>query len=310
MISIIIPLFNRETLILATLESVLCQSDSHWECIIIDDGSTDHSYQVVSDFIKDDSRFRLFARPDNYKAGANGARNFGFQQSKGKYINFIDSDDILHPDFVKYKLEAISTTNADVVISKTVVTTMDITEVRGFEGRTRLSDSLLDDFITLKVSWYIADPIWKKQFLLHKKLFNENLLKGQDRDFHIRMLLEKPKIELLDKYLYYYRRNSNRISTNISVNTALTMLEVGLKRNKHLLENNINNETHFFLYRQMIKLYPYVYKSKKANELYFKVIQHFFKFKRKHLLITFKFFMAIISFQLFGKGQKLLRYRI
>lgn len=307
MVSLIIPLFNREDLILSTLDSIVHQSNSNWECVIIDDGSTDNSYDVVSDYIKSDSRFRLFKRPSNYKAGGNGARNYGFQQSIGKYINFIDSDDILHLDFVKYKLKAISNSSADVVISKTIITSLNIDEVIKYEDRTRVTDSLLDDFITLKVSWYIVDPIWKKQFLTNKVLFNEDLLKGQDRDFHIRRLMEKPKIEVLDKYLYYYRSNPNSISTNISENTALTMLEAGIGRNTLLLKNNINDTTHFFIYKQMLRLYPLVYKSQRANDLYFKVVCNFFKFKKKYLILSFKFFVAIISFRLLGRGEKILK---
>lgn len=307
MVSLIIPLFNREDFILSTLESITHQSDPNWECIIIDDGSTDNSFNVVLNYIKNDSRFRLYNRPPNYSKGANGARNFGFQQSKGGYINFIDSDDILHPDFIKYKLKTISETTADVVISKSILTTLNIEEIIRYEDRTGLTDFLLDDFIVLKVSWYIVDPIWKKQFLMDKELFNERLLKGQDRDFHIRMLLKNPKIEILDKYLYYYRSNPASISTNISENTAISMLEVGLERNALLLRNNIKNETHFFIYKQMIRLYPLIFKSEKANNIYFKVIKRFFKFRKKHLLLTLKFFIAVLSFQVFGKGEKILK---
>ncbi|MHC0442731.1 glycosyltransferase family 2 protein [Flavobacterium sp. 3-210] len=307
MVSLIIPLFNREDFILSTLESITRQSDSNWECIIIDDGSTDNSFNVVLNYIKNDSRFRLYHRPSNYSKGANGARNFGFQQSKGDYINFIDSDDILHPDFVKYKLKAISDSSADVVLSKTIITSLNIEEVIKYEDRTQLTSSLLDDFITLKVSWYIVDPVWKKQFLIDKELFNENLLKEQDRDFHIRMLLKNPKIQILDKYLYYYRTNPKSISSNMSETTALTVLKEGIKRNTLLLGNNISDTTQFFVYRQMIRLYPLVRKSEKIHKIYFEVIYRFFKFRKRYLIMNIKFFIAIISFKVIGKGEKILK---
>lgn len=307
MLSLVVPLFNREDFILSTLESVTYQSDPNWECIIIDDGSIDNSYNLVLNYIKNDSRFILLKRPSNHKAGGNGARNYGFTQTNGDYVNFIDSDDILHPDFVKYKLKAISECNTDVVISKTMITSLDIDEILIYEERTRLTDSLLDDFITLKVSWYIVDPIWKKQFLMDKKLFDEDLLKEQDRDFHIRMLLENPKIQILDKYLYYYRTNPTSISTNMSQNTALSLLRVGIKRNALLLKNNLSDTTHFFVYRQMIRLYPLLYKSEKIHTIYFRVICKFFKFKKRYLIMNIKFFIAIISFKLFGKGERILK---
>ncbi len=307
MVSLIIPLYNREAFIGATLDSIKSQSDSNWECIIVDDGSSDNSFTIVLDYIKKDCRFKLYKRPSEYKAGGNGARNYGFEQSNGQFINFIDSDDILHCDFIKCKLEAIQNSNVDVIISKTVITSLDINEVIAYENRTSLTDFLLDDFITLKVSWYMVDPMWKKEFLLNKKLFNEDLLKGQDRDFHIRRLIENPKIEILDKYLYYYRNNKNSISTDISQNTAMSMLEAGFERNVMLLKNNIKDTTRLFLYKQMIKLYPLVYKSQKAKNLYFKILLIFFRFKKDYLILSFKFFVAIVSFRLFGKGEKLLK---
>lgn len=307
MVSLIIPLYDREDFILTTLKSIKEQSDSNWECIIVDDGSTDNSFNIVSDYIKNDSRFKLYKRPSEYKSGGNGARNFGFIQANGEYINFIDSDDILHYDFVKYKLEAIKNSKADVIISKTIITTLEINDIINYEKRTFLTDDLLDDFITLKVSWYIVDPIWKKKFLENKKLFNENLLKGQDRDFHIRMLIAKPDIEILDKYLYYYRNNNNSISANLSERTALSMLETGFERNVVLLDNNIKDTTRLFLYKQMIKLYPLVYKSKKAKNLYLKILYRFFRFEKAYIFLTIRFFLAIISFNIIGKGEKILK---
>ena len=307
MVSLIMPLYNRNDFVISTLQSVSNQSDSNWECIIVDDGSTDDSYKFVSDYIRNDSRFRLYNRTSEYKKGGNGARNYGFDLSKGDYINFIDSDDVLHPDFVKLKLNAIINSDADAIISKTVITALDVSQIIRYEERTIITSFMLDDFITLKASWYIVDPIWRKEFLVEKKMFDEHLLKGQDRDFHIRRLLEKPKIEILDEYLYYYRTNPKSISADVSEQTALTMLEVGIKRNFILKKYGIRQDTEFFVFRQMIRLYPFLFKSKEVKTLYFKVFRIFFKFSRKYVILSTKFFITILSFQLFGKGERLLK---
>ena len=104
LVSIIIPTFNRSQLICETLDSVLAQTYENWECIIVDDGSTDDTKTVVSEYVKKDSRFQFHHRPINRPKGGNAARNFGYENSKGEYINWIDDDDIMLEDFIKIKI--------------------------------------------------------------------------------------------------------------------------------------------------------------------------------------------------------------
>ena len=78
LISIIIPTFNRAHLILHTLESIKNQTYNEWECIIVDDGSTDNTEDVLKKYIDTDSRFRYFKRPLNHTKGPSSCRNFGF----------------------------------------------------------------------------------------------------------------------------------------------------------------------------------------------------------------------------------------
>lgn len=307
MISLIIPVYNRQNTILDTLKSIQNQSCQEFECIIVDDGSTDNSFVTVYDFISDKTNFKIVKRDNSHKPGGNGARNYGFKLSKGEYINFIDSDDILHVDFVKAKLQAIKNTLADVVISKSILTAMDINTIIRYEKRTKISSNLLNDFITLKISWYIIDPVWRKVFLMDKILFDEDLLKGQDRDFHIRMLLENPKIEILDKYLYYYRNHPNSISGLFSEEVGFSMLKVGLKRSQRLVAYGIEEKTKFFLLKQLTKLYSSIYKRNDVFNLYMKVYKILFQFNFQNLIYLSKFLFAIFSFKLLGKGEKLLK---
>lgn len=306
-LSIIIPIYNREILIREMLDSILSQTSDNWECIIIDDGSTDGTEDVVKSYSDSDKRFRYHKRPDSHKQGGNGARNYGLSISNGDFINFADSDDVLHHDFVKEKLNAIQRSRSDVVISKSILTTMDINEVIKQEDRTLMSENILDDFIALRISWYVVDPVWRKIFLKGKKIFDEDLLKGQDRDFHIRMLMENPKIEILDKYLYYYRNNPNSISANISEAVGLSMLKIGLQRNKSIIKFGISNETKFFLFKQLIKIYPSVFKNKGILNLYVEVCKVHFVLNFKNLYYFSKFIFAIMCFSLFGKGEKVLK---
>jgi glycosyltransferase involved in cell wall biosynthesis len=97
MISVIIPVYNRENSIAKAVKSVLSQTVNDWELIIIDDCSTDNTYSVISSY--NDPRVKIFKLEKN--SGAAAARNFGIQQSRGEYISFLDSDDEYEPEFIE-----------------------------------------------------------------------------------------------------------------------------------------------------------------------------------------------------------------
>ena len=117
LVSIVIPTYNRAHLIGETLDSVLEQTYTNWECIVVDDGSADDTETVVMDYVNRDTRFQFHKRPEKYKSGGNGARNYGFDVSKGEYVNWFDSDDLMLPDAIQSKLDAFEE-NIDFVIPK------------------------------------------------------------------------------------------------------------------------------------------------------------------------------------------------
>jgi glycosyltransferase involved in cell wall biosynthesis len=104
LVSIIIPTYNRADLISEGLLSVVSQTYTNWECIIVDDGSTDCTYEVVREFIDRDSRFRYLT--NRRTKGSQGARNTGVIESKGDWICFLDSDDNLLENSIKHRIEA------------------------------------------------------------------------------------------------------------------------------------------------------------------------------------------------------------
>lgn len=107
LISVIIPVFNREELIGETLESVISQTYRNWECIIVDDGSHDNTPDVVSSYSKQDKRIKFFTRPETRKKGASPSRNYGLEKANGNYIQFLDSDDLLHSNKFEEQLKRL-----------------------------------------------------------------------------------------------------------------------------------------------------------------------------------------------------------
>ncbi len=107
LVSIIIPTYNRAHLIAYTLKSVQNQSYQNWECIIIDDGSTDDTKSIVQKFSNKDPRFQYHYKPQHLNSGGNAARNYGYEISKGAYINWLDSDDLLSDRKIESQVELL-----------------------------------------------------------------------------------------------------------------------------------------------------------------------------------------------------------
>ncbi len=110
-ISIIIPVFQVEDLVLGCLQSIAAQSYPHFECICVDDSSSDRSAEIVEAFAATDARFKLL-RQENKMPG--GARNTGMAVATGEYITYADADDYLHPALFETLLQAIETKNAQI----------------------------------------------------------------------------------------------------------------------------------------------------------------------------------------------------
>jgi len=305
LVSIIIPVFNRPDLIVETLTSIQNQSYANFECLLVDDGSTDNSMAVIKDFIRQDERFQLHSRPVNKLKGANSCRNHGFEISKGEYINWFDSDDIMHPDFIASKMAVFE--DADAVISKVCYFKDTIQNITGYENRTKSSDNLFEDFVTLKISWHTPDPLWRKSFLTGKKIFREELKKGQDRDFHIRLLMEDPKIIFVDEYLTYYRQHENTISNTFSVETIQSHFDALNQNIELILKNKPSKKLKFFLLKLQVKNYRYLYAEKNSFCSFIKVFNKLFVFDFKNLKWLLQFFAAAVFYNTIGKGSVLLK---
>src|SRR5436190_2202411 len=116
-VSIIVPSYNREHLIRDTLDSIKKQIYSAWECIIIDDGSTDGTFSVIKQYCEEDERFQMFVRPESKPKGPSSCRNYGMEKATGDYVIFLDSDDLLAPFCLEARLRAFETNrNCDFLV--------------------------------------------------------------------------------------------------------------------------------------------------------------------------------------------------
>jgi len=218
LVSIIIPLYNREKLISETLDSIMAQSYPHWECIVVDDGSTDDSVGVVSAFAKADSRITIVTRPAHLPKGANTCRNHGFALSKGDYVNWFDSDDLMEKDHLRAK---VTTFTNDKELDVCFCESQNFEEKDGVVGKGIINkireSNLLREFILRKQFIQTGCALWKKTFLTthfkEEDLFDEALMQSQDYDFYARALYHNPKLIILHTVLFQLRRGNASISS-------------------------------------------------------------------------------------------------
>ncbi len=112
-ISVIVPCYNSSNTILETLNSINSQTFRNFECIIVNDNSCDDSQVKVEEFIKDKKKFQIINLLEN--SGVSNARNIGIRKSKGKYLSFLDSDDLWDPNFLEISLNFMKSNNLEFV---------------------------------------------------------------------------------------------------------------------------------------------------------------------------------------------------
>ncbi|MCZ4224352.1 glycosyltransferase family 2 protein [Pedobacter rhodius] len=186
LVSIIIPTYNYAKLITETLESVLGQSYDAWECIIVDDGSTDNTEDIVKDFINCHSTYS-FTYIKKVNEGTSVAKNTGVNIAAGKYVQFLDADDLISVDKLAVQVSLLESGIAGVVFSKSVFFTDDNSRRKlidrypnGFLAEETLHGSALLKRMVKNNIVTIGSPLVKKDILLEAGLFDTELKNNED----------------------------------------------------------------------------------------------------------------------------------
>ncbi len=207
LVSIIIPVHNRAQLIGETLDSIILQTYRNWECIVIDDGSTDYTEELLEFYCEKDSRISFYHRPCNRLSGGNAARNYGLEKSSGEYILWFDSDDIMKPSLLERSLSGFRE-DISVLIFSCIWISDDKQKIKTIELDENCN--LFADYALWKLKIVTGCVIFKKTFLLEKQLFLEFLIRGQEAEFFSRLFfdLEKKDYHILNEPLFYYRQHA------------------------------------------------------------------------------------------------------
>lgn len=206
-ISIVIPVYNSGSTIVETLDSVLNQTFHNWEAICIDDGSSDNSVEIIKSYCQKDSRFRLIVRSSVEKGGS-VCRNLGGFASTGRYIIFLDSDDLLAPWCLEQRYNTISSSTHDVVVFPIAYFTKNVSEHSG--TRNLYSKNHLCRFISGSPTWQTMQPIYTAEVFNRLGGFDIHFPRFQDVEFGIRVLLNY-KIKIIKNVApdCYFRMSGN-----------------------------------------------------------------------------------------------------
>ncbi|WP_068536027.1 glycosyltransferase family 2 protein [Paenibacillus glacialis] len=216
------PVFNRESLISTAIQSVLNQTYSHWELIVIDDRSTDNTKQVVANYVKQDSRIQYFV--NDRTQGPGGARNCGILKAQGEFIAFLDSDDEWFNYHLKDSVRTINEAQVDISFALWWIKQQnnepfyyyehplivkyleDLRNKFGAYGETIIFDKgLFEQYLNDQICLYHINTMVVKKELIHiYGLFNEVHNVGEDSEFMINFF-DKCKVALITKphFIYY-----------------------------------------------------------------------------------------------------------
>lgn len=231
-ITIIIPVYNRKKYIKKCLDNLLQQDLTNIEIILVDDGSTDGSEKICDYYSKINPIIKVVHQPN---LGVAAARNTGLRKAKGKWISWIDSDDLVSQDYIN-TLKKIAESDFDIIVFKyqvftnklpeDVITKKGIRLISKPDAMQKLSDTDFGNFL------------WNKLFrkkLFSKISFPENMV-YEDVATTYRLLDKAKKIGCIDKTIYYYRQNNKSIVHQHNSEKAIQMLEDRIKNQNKLVE--------------------------------------------------------------------------
>lgn len=217
-ISVIIPAYNSEKTIRETIESVLQQTFSDFELIVIDDGSQDSTLEIISSM--QDSRMKVFSYPN---AGGAVSRNRGFSYSSGEFIAFLDSDDLWTPDKLESQLKALQE-NPQAAVAYSWMDCIDESGkfFRPGSHRTETGDIFAKLFLIPFVESG-SNPLIRRQAFIEVGGFDESLSASQDYDLYLRLAAQYHFVAVPSTQVFY-RLSSNSMTTNLRRHEVTSLL--------------------------------------------------------------------------------------
>ena len=227
MITYIVPCYNSEKYIKETIDSIKTSKFNNFECIIINDGSSDNSESIINNSILGDKRFKLISLKEN--VGVGKARNIGIKNASNKYILPIDSDDIVMPNYAYDGINFLEANPEYSAYYGKVCYFNEDSEMIISNAYTTYQKMLLSDCLNVS-------GIYRKEKAIEIGGYNEQLELMEDYDFWIRYLYHNDKIKLSDDIGFKYRiHNDSRHNGNSKENIEKARIKIRML-NKYIYD--------------------------------------------------------------------------
>lgn len=282
-ISIIIPVYNKVDSMHFSLDSLLRQTYTNFEVLIIDDGSTDNTVKVIDKYVKEDSRFKYVFQEN---AGVSMARNKGLEIAKGSYVCFLDADDFYENTFLEKMYIKIKTSKTDVCYSGyNVITPNKLYQKKSnFKEKTTVIDYILGNISINTNGWMIKRDLIEQ----YNISFPQGVRWGEDFEFFCEVLSRTEKVSFVKEYLTNYRIdfNENQLST-----FSIKRLDWDYNSIKRLQNNVIVNknelvERALIDYRLSARLTYGLIKAVRLGEDRESFVKYFNKYKEHLIKLT------------------------
>ncbi|PZF72395.1 glycosyltransferase family 2 protein [Taibaiella soli] len=221
LVSVIIPAYNAAPFLQTTIHSVMAQTYTAWECIVVDDGSTDDTAKIAVEFVNSDSRIKYFHKENG---GLSSARNFGLEKSTGVYVQFLDADDILFPEKLEKMVMAYAILDKKDVLFCDYIYGLADDPYQKCETEHKLfrdygKEGLGFDFKKIYKYWDVKITIPVHCFLfpadaIKGHRFDESLKSKEDWDFHLGILRSLHNYRPINFIGCSYRSSDNSMSRN------------------------------------------------------------------------------------------------
>lgn len=229
LISVIIPVFNRANVIEECINSVLGQTYQNFEIVIVDDGSTDNTYQICKSLAEKDTRIKLFK---GEHAGVSAARNTAIEKANGEFVFFLDSDDVIHPLLFETLITAMKSNNAAIGATNVI----DVSQTIWDQVRQRIKNGKSATGTTIYLSpEKVIDAalggdsplgciggVMMRRDLVDNTKFNTEIYIGEDFYFIYENIIKGASAVFLKQKWYYVRHHENNSSWDYSFNGFLT----------------------------------------------------------------------------------------
>ena len=243
-VSIIIPVYNRVDYLPETLDSIISQTYQHWECILVDDGSTDNSIEIAKKYASQDPRIKSFIRNREPKS-ANTCRNIGFEHSTGKYIVWFDSDDIILETYIEDQLWSLENEQCDFSICglyKYYTEPRDLRKWLSDDWQNDNYETFIKGYLLYKYGVITGSFMWTRKLVEQTNLYNEELIHADEWEFFSRIFLDHKRLKFgtCKQELIYYRQHGDNYYQQWKSGN-LKKLKSSLNSRYLVLERMINN---------------------------------------------------------------------